>query len=124
MWTERLHDERGAALVTALLAVLVIGGIAAVLIAMAQTNLRATGAARDQEHALRTAEAGALDIATQALEDGDTGANLASADRNFSYGNRPVDGAGNPLDVIFGAGSVDGRRITCESSSIGSRTSP
>jgi len=55
----RAGGEDGFALVSALLAVVVLVGLSLTFVAMAITEVRATGASRDQEHAVHVAEAGA-----------------------------------------------------------------
>jgi hypothetical protein len=66
MSTERFSDESAAALITALLASIIIGGVAVVVLSVAQSNLRATASARDLDDAIHTAETGA-DLVVEAM---------------------------------------------------------
>lgn len=60
MWLERLHrDERGVALVFALMAMIILGGLVVVFTSRTVFQTQATGMARDQEAAIHVAEAGA-----------------------------------------------------------------
>lgn len=56
--TELLEGESGVALVAALLAVLILGGISVVFVSMTTTTSRVTAVSRDAEIALHVAEAG------------------------------------------------------------------
>ncbi len=75
----RIHrDEEGIALITALLAVLILGGLSAVFVSRATTETRASGASRDHEVAIHTAEA-AADVQIAALNALDTHVTLDNA---------------------------------------------
>lgn len=58
MWRDRCKDEDGVALVFALLAVIIVGGVAAVMIVRATSQNTATRVERDFEQAIHVAEAG------------------------------------------------------------------
>lgn len=62
MWHERRRDEDGAALVFALLAVIIVGGIASVMIVRATSQNTATKVERAFEQAIHLAEAGLDDV--------------------------------------------------------------
>ncbi|MEX1176839.1 MAG: hypothetical protein WEB09_00120 [Nitriliruptor sp.] len=68
---------------TALLASIIVGGVALVILSVAQTNLRATASTRDHDDALHTAEAGADRVVASMVED-----------RTFDTGHTPP-GAGD-----------------------------
>lgn len=140
----KLHeDDHGVALVAALLAVIILSGVAVVLVSTSVAESRSTGNERDFENAMHVAEAGAdeviatvnvledhvttgtapcdagivLDLSTTDTEaeqrqwaieqvtDCDLPA-LQSGDRGEAFGFRPVDTAGDPLDMIFGVSYV------------------
>lgn len=58
----RLHDEEGVALIAALLAVIILSGIAVVLVSTAVSQSRVTGSERDFELAIHAAEGGADEV--------------------------------------------------------------
>lgn len=62
MSRDHLRDESGVALVFALLAVIIVGGIAAVMIVRATSQTQATAAERSHEQAIHVAEAGLDDV--------------------------------------------------------------
>jgi hypothetical protein len=66
MSTDRVRDDSGVALITALLAAIVLGGVAVVIFASAQTNLEVSASTRDFDDAIHTAEAGA-DLVVDAM---------------------------------------------------------
>src|SRR5690606_15185807 len=53
------HDERGVALITALLAVLILGGLSVVFVNRATTESRASSVSQNHETAIHTSEAAA-----------------------------------------------------------------
>lgn len=67
--SRRLHDESGAALVTVLLAIILIGGLAVSLTGFAVSESRATGNSRDYEHALHAAESAVDDVVLDLFDD-------------------------------------------------------
>ncbi len=80
----RSSDESGVALITALLAVIIVGAVAVVVTQTALTNVRATGAARDHQDALHNAEAGADLVVAQMNQNRDwnTGHDVDEVDIN------------------------------------------
>lgn len=62
MWHDRHKDEDGVALIFALLAVVIVGGVAAVMIVRATSQNTATSAERSHEQAIHVAEAGLDDV--------------------------------------------------------------
>ncbi len=68
MLHDRMRSEEGVALIFALFAIIILGGIAAVMVSLARAELRATAQARDFEAAIHVAEAGA-DVVIAALND-------------------------------------------------------
>jgi hypothetical protein len=61
----RIHDEQGVALISALLAVLIIGGLSVVFVSRATTESRAAGVSQNHETAIHTAEAAADVVVAQ-----------------------------------------------------------
>lgn len=138
MWRDRTHGEDGIALVAAMLAVIIIGGLVAVMVATAQHQTRATGVERRFETSVHAAEAGADEVILNVNEDlsyvtrdssGDDhvynpgamteqewvlaeAANTNTVTTAFgeAVGIRPKDTTtGRPIDVIYGVGYVPSR---------------
>ena len=73
MLPERLHrDESGLALVYAIFAVLILGGLAVLFVARATNEARFTGISRDRETAIHVAEAGAEEYIAPINSEGHT----------------------------------------------------
>lgn len=70
MWSERFRrDEEGVALITVMLAAIIIGGLVIVLVNTAFTEVQASTAARDRETAVHVAEAATDDVIVNVNQD-------------------------------------------------------
>lgn len=127
MWNERrLSDESGAALITAMLAVIILGGAAVALVATGISQTQAVGQATDFEQAVHLAESGADVVVAQVNANPNyttTSAPVTGDERAWALSQRPAtmpvtQGRGYAYGVrsssrpgaVYGVGSVDGRR--------------
>lgn len=135
---QHLQEEDGIALITALLAVVILTGLVVVFLSRSIVETRASGNARDFETAVHAAEAGS-DLVISELNRDETyatetaggttveapdstaderdwtlghlpdmrnSATWIARENGEAYAIRPVDSAGEPLDVIYAAGAI------------------
>lgn len=96
MLHERLRDESGAALIFSLLAVIIVGGIAAVMTVRATAQTTATAVERDHEQAIHVAEAGLDDV-------------IVHLNQNQSYLTEEDDGDPHVYDIALSASDAEQR---------------
>jgi hypothetical protein len=139
MSRDRHQDEEGLALITVMLAVLILSGLVTVFVARSVTETTLSTRARDRETALHAAEAATDDQlaainadktyvtlqedgATQVvynpstisdeeswarglLDELDASDAFVTTETGEAFAFRPVDTAGDPLDVLYGVGA-------------------